>query len=167
MNLGLMHSTATSPVPDFASIDSLLTEPNPKFPSFSSFPPFDPEQTITYPAAVKSRCPFRLTSCDPMISQPVSSQVFSITLAWPVPFVLSHSCVFSEQPSRTSYVFSSNFERTISSLTSSVCLTYSIYLLPSPFAQTGSCLSASVKGGNSPDTPRPSPCRIWCLLTLI
>ena len=84
-----------------------------------------------------------------MISQPVSSQVLSITLAWLMPFALLHSCVFSEKPFETSYI-SSNSERKISSPAPSVCPTHSIALLLSPFAQPASCLCASVKGVTVP-----------------
>ena len=87
INLALMHSTATSPLSIPATIDSPTAKPTPWFPFFSYFPPSAPEQNTTYTAAVKALCPLRLTSCNHMTSQPVSSQVFSITSTWPMLFV--------------------------------------------------------------------------------
>ena len=171
ISLTLMHSTATSPLYTRATIDSLTAKPTTWFPFFSYFPPSAPEQNTTYPAAVKALCPSRLTSCNPMTSQPASSQVFIITSSWPTPFAFLiasdrtfyvpttsspaltqplHLCKFCEQTYESSCVSSSSSEPPFSSIPIFVFPRQSISPSPSPFAKTGSCLSANVTGAAVP-----------------
>ena len=76
INLAAMHSTAKSPLSIPATINSPTASSTPWFPFFSWLHPSAPEQNTTYPVAVKSFCPLRLTSCSPIISRPTSSQIF-------------------------------------------------------------------------------------------
>ena len=87
INLALIHSAATSHLSIPATIDSLPAKLTPCSFFFSRFHPSAPKQNTTYPAAVKALYPSRPTSCNPMISQPESSQVVSIMSALPMPFV--------------------------------------------------------------------------------
>ena len=85
INLALMHSITTSPLSIPATLDSLTAKPTLWFPFSRAFLILLPSET--YRAAVKALCPSRLTTCNPMTSQPASSQVFRITSPWPMPFV--------------------------------------------------------------------------------
>ena len=180
INLALMHSTAASPLSIPATIDS-NSYAYPVVPFSSCFPPSAPEQITTYPAAVKALCPLRLTSGNPMISQPASSQVFSITSAWPMPFVPLQTSV------PTLYVLATSspaldlalasvrifraalrnllrlllFLRASDSVPSTLRFSpteyfpHSVSLRPPRFLR-----KCERDGGSSPDTPRPSPSRL-------
>ena len=170
-----------------ATIDGLTANPPPWLPSFLCFPPSAPEQNTTYPVAVNELCPSRFTSCNPRVSQPASSQGFGIISAWPTPFVPLKASVrtlciptmsspalhLALAPVRIFRVALRNLSRPLLFFRTSDFLPYilrfslRVFLplrLPLPSPVLPKCQR---EGGSSPDTPRPPPCRPWCLLTWV